>query len=255
VARRDGKLWRLDGRKSLVLDAPGADLLLVPARLEEGRRAHGTGILLVRPGDKGVTLDAYPTLDERRAADLTLAGVTLDDAALLGGSRDGLPALRSAIDRAVAALCADAYGAMKAALDATLAYTKTRKQFGVPIASFQVLQHRMARMAVKTEEARGLALLAALKAEAPAAERARFLSSAKAKIGREARRVAEEAVQLHGGIGMTEELDIGRYLKRIIAFETLFGATSAHLAEFGGFMKSAEIAGAGLVTADKGGAA
>jgi hypothetical protein len=152
--------------------------------------------------------------------------------ALLGDSDDAADALEAAIDRALAALASEAVGAMQVLLDATVAYTKTRVQFGHPLAANQALRHRMSDMAIACEEARSLALLAALRADAEPALRARAASGAKAKIGKAARFVAEQAVQLHGGMGVTEELEIGAYLKRILAIEIAFGSTAHHLRRY-----------------------
>jgi alkylation response protein AidB-like acyl-CoA dehydrogenase len=214
--------WRLTGRKIAVLDGGSADILIVSALITEG-----IGLFLVAPDAVGVTLRDYPRLGGGRACDVVLSDVELPAAARLGQA-DALPVIEAVVDRALAALCAEAVGIMQHLFEATTQYTKVRTQFGRPLAANQVVRHRLADMATSCEEARSMALLAALKAAAEPAERSRAASAAKAKVGRCARFVAEQSVQLHGAMGVTEELDIGLYFKRLLAFETLFGGTTHH---------------------------
>jgi alkylation response protein AidB-like acyl-CoA dehydrogenase len=184
--------------------------------------------------------------DGLRGADLLF-----DDApaAALGSPADALPALESVLDVATAALCAEAVGAMERALWLTVDYLKTRVQFGQPIANFQALQHRMVRMRIKEEEARAAALFATLSLDGAAGMRERAVCGAKAKIGRCARVVHQEAIQLHGAIGTTSELALGGYAKRLIAYETLFGSTREHLARYGAVIADPQVAAAGLLLA------
>ena len=170
----------------------------------------------------------YPRLGGGRACNLELTGVELPADALLGDGGDALPMVEAVVDRAMAALGAEAVGIMQTLLDQTLEYTKIRKQFGRPLSANQVIRHRLADMAMQCDEARSMALRAALMANAEPVARGRAASGAKAKIGKCARFVAEQSVQLHGAMGVTEELDIGAYFKRLLAFETLFGGSAHH---------------------------
>ena len=230
-AVRSGNEWRLDGRKSIVFDAPMADRLLITARIG----ANGLGVFLLRPGAPGLTINPFPILDGRRAANIVLDGVRVADADRIGGDEDQTPAIEAAIDRATSALAADAIGAMQVLLDKTIAYTKTRVQFGQPLAANQVLKHRMVDMAVRIEEARSIALAASIRADdaSTPAQRGRAASGAKVKVAAATRFVAEQAVQLHGAMGVTDELDIGAYFKRLMVFEASHGTPPWHLARYG----------------------
>jgi alkylation response protein AidB-like acyl-CoA dehydrogenase len=170
----------------------------------------------------------YPRLGGGRACSLDLRDVQLPADALLGDGGDALPAIEAAVDRAMAALGSEAVGIMQTLLDSTLEYTKIRRQFGRPLSANQVIRHRLADMAMQCDEARSMALRAALMADAEPTARGRAASGAKAKIGKCARFVAEQSVQLHGAMGVTEELDIGLYFKRLLAFDTLFGGSNHH---------------------------
>jgi pimeloyl-CoA dehydrogenase small subunit len=236
TARQDGAAWVLDGAKSVVLHGDCADRLLVTARVSGNRRDRmGVSLFLVDPSAAGVSRRGYPTQDGLRAAEVTLAGVRVpqDDA-----MHDALPAIEHAVDEAIAALCAEAVGAMQAMHETTLEYLKTRQQFGRPIGQFQVLQHRSVDMLVALEQARSMAMLAAVTAgEENAAERRRAIAAAKVQIGRSGRHIGQEAIQLHGGIGMTMEYKIGHYFKRMTMIDKLFGDADVHLetlAQLGG---------------------
>jgi alkylation response protein AidB-like acyl-CoA dehydrogenase len=222
-AERSQAGWRLTGRKIAVLDGATAGMLIVSART-----ADAVGLFLVAPGTKGIARQDYPRLGGGRACDLELSGAEVPASARLGDETDALAAIEIAVDRALSALCAEAVGIMQHLFEATTEYTKIRQQFGRPLAANQVVRHRLADMATCCEEARSIALLAALKADADAAERGRAASAAKAKVGRCARFVGEQAIQLHGAMGVTEELEIGQYFKRLVAFESLFGSASHH---------------------------
>ncbi|MBK8309021.1 MAG: acyl-CoA dehydrogenase family protein [Gammaproteobacteria bacterium] len=225
--RRAGAGWILDGNKCVVLNAANADVLLLSARDEQDR----LGIYQVDPSAQGVTLQSYPTIDGARAADIGLRGVQLAADARLEAADDALEALQSVIDRATLCVCADALGAMDALLWKTVEYTKTRKQFGVPIASFQALQHRMAEMFIELEQSRSILMMALMSSDSGTDAR-RAVSAAKSRIGRAARLLGQEAIQLHGGIGVTDELDVGHYFKRLTAIEALFGNSDWHLRRF-----------------------
>ena len=229
VARRTPDGWRLDGHKIAVLDGNAADDIIVSARLAEDDGAPGRLCLFLVPsGAKGLGLRDYSRLGGGRACNLDLAGVPLAADAQLGDGSYALSKIESVVDRALAALSAEAVGIMQIMLDMTLDYTKIRQQFGRPLAANQVIRHRLADMAMQCDEARSMALRAALMADAEPVARGRAASGAKAKIGKCARFVAEQAVQLHGAMGVTEELDIGSYFKRLLAFDTLFGGSAHH---------------------------
>ena len=204
--------WRLNGHKIAVLDGRAAQQIIVSARLVGANGSSGKLCLFLVPaGTPGVTLHDYPRLGGGRACNLDLRDVLLPADALLGDGGDALPAVEAAVDRAMAALGAEAVGIMQTLLDTTLEYTKIRKQFGRPLSANQVIRHRLADMAMQCDEARSMALRAALMAGAEPVVRSRAASGAKARIGKCARFVAEQSVQLHGAMGVTEELDIGLY--------------------------------------------
>ena len=229
AATRTGDGWRLDGHKTAVLDGNAADYIIVSARLADDDGAPGKpGLFLVPSGARGLGLRDYPRLGGGRACNLDLGGVRLAADGLLGDGSDTLAKIEGVVDRALAALGAEAVGIMQIMLDMTLDYTKIRKQFGRPLAANQVIRHRLADMATQCDEARSMALRAALMADAEPVARGRAASGAKAKIGKCARFVAEQAVQLHGAMGVTEELDVGSYFKRLLAFDTLFGGSAHH---------------------------
>lgn len=223
TARRTESGFVLDGAKVAVFDGAAADQLIVSVRLDGGLR-----LFLVPRGAPGLTVTDYDRLGGGRACNLVLADVHVPTDAMLGDDSDASPAIEAVVDRALAALSSEAVGMMQTVLDKTLDYTKVRKQFGKPLAANQVIRHRLTDMSVHCDEARSMALRAALNAEAERTQRGRACSGAKAKIGKAARFVAEQAVQLHGGMGVTEELDIGAYFKRLLAFETLFGGSAHH---------------------------
>jgi alkylation response protein AidB-like acyl-CoA dehydrogenase len=216
--------WRLDGHKIAVLDGNAAGQIIVSARVDDGKRC----LFLVPRDASGLTSRDFPRLGGGRACNLDLADVRVPADARIGDGGDALPAIENAVDRAMAALGAEAVGIMQTLLDQTLEYTRIRKQFGKPLSANQVIRHRLADMAMQCDEARSMALRAALMADAEPVARGRAASGAKAKIGKCARFVAEQSVQLHGAMGVTEELDIGSYFKRLLAFDTLFGGSAHH---------------------------
>jgi alkylation response protein AidB-like acyl-CoA dehydrogenase len=228
-AGRDGDGWLLDGRKSVVLHGAAADTLLVSARTP-----GGISLFLVDAKAAGLARRDTPAQDGHRVAEVELKGVRVGPDALLGTEGGALPQIELALDHAIAALCAEAVGGMAALIEATVGYLKTRKQFGVPIGSFQALQHRAVEMYLHAEQARSMSYLAADKLDAAdAAERRRALSGAKVLVGNAARYVGQQAVQLHGGIGVTDELAVGHYFKRLTMITLLFGDVDHHLALFG----------------------
>lgn len=230
-ARRQGDGWVLDGDKRAVLHGGAADWLVVSARTGgQGLDPRGISLFLVPRGASGLTLREYRTIDNLRVADVRLDGVALPADALLGPEGGGLDVLEDAVDYATALLCAEAVGAIRYANEATVEYLKTRRQFGVPIGSFQALQHRAVDMLISYEQARSLALLACVKVDTAApAERRRVVSAAKLRIADACRHVSQEAVQLHGGMGMTEELKISHTFRRLTMIAQTFGDADHHL--------------------------
>jgi len=233
-ATPSGDGWVLEGDKRAVLHGGCADLLVVSARTAgaEGD-ARGISVFLVERGAPGVTVSEYRGLDNLRLADVRLSGVRIARAGLLGAEGGGWSLIEEVVDYATALVCAEAVGAIKYAHDATLDYLKTRRQFGVPIGSFQALQHRMVDILIAYEQARSIACLACVKVDtADAPERRRIVSAAKIKIADAARHVSQEAVQLHGGMGMTEELKISHTFRRLTTIAQTFGDADHHLARF-----------------------
>lgn len=220
--------WNLNGGKIAVLDGHAAGQIIVSARIADGGAPGKLHLFLAHADASGVSKRDFPRLGGGRACNLELRNVRLGADALLGDGSDALPAIEAVVDRAMAALGAEAVGIMQTLLDQTLEYTKIRKQFGQPLAANQVIRHRLADMAMNCDEARSMALRAALMVDAEPVARGRAASGAKAKIGKCARFVAEQSVQLHGAMGVTEELDIGSYFKRLLAFDTLFGSSAHH---------------------------
>jgi alkylation response protein AidB-like acyl-CoA dehydrogenase len=227
TARRDGSHWVLDGAKIMAVNAPLATHLLVTART-----AGGLSLFCVDVRTSGIDVHDYRTIDDRRAADLVFTGVRLPGDALLGEEGQAWPSLDQARDEGAAAVCAEAVGGMRKVLADTVEYSKQRQQFGQPIGSFQVLQHRMVDMHMELEQSVAAVYLAVLNLEAEPTTRARAVSAAKATIGRAARFIGQNAVQLHGGMGMTEELAIGHYFKRLTALQYEFGSTDHHVARY-----------------------
>ena len=225
TAKKLGDTYRLQGRKSVVLAAPWADQLIVTARTGGSQReAQGVSIFLVDKNAKGVSCRDYAVMSGLRASDILFEDAP---ARLIGEDALVLPLLETIVDRAIAAHLAEATGAIAMLMGATVEYAKTRKQFGQPIGKFQVLQHRMVDMYIAQEQARSASLMANLKLDE--ADSARAVSAAKAAMGKYARVVSEGAVQIHGGIGMTDELNVGHYFKRLVLLETLYGSPDHHL--------------------------
>ncbi len=227
TARRDGDGVRLDGKKAVVLNGASADQFIVSAR--EGA---GVSLFLVDAKSAGLTVRGYKTQDGARAADLALEGVRVSSNARLGAEGQGLPIIARALAVANAALCAEAVGIMLALNETTLEYLKTRKQFGQPIGRFQALQHRMVDMVIAAEQARSMALLAAVKMGGTDADASHIVDGARAYIGQQARFVGQQAVQLHGGMGVVDELIVGHYFKRLTLITLTFGDTDHYLARY-----------------------
>jgi alkylation response protein AidB-like acyl-CoA dehydrogenase len=224
TAKKSGPGWTLDGEKRVVLGAPAAGKLVVSAMAPAG-----LSLFLVEA--KGVKMKPYRTLDEMRAADLVLANTPGE---LLGAESKALPVIEEVVDYATALICAEAVGAMKFSCDTTLEYLKTRKQFGVPIGTFQALQHRVVDMYVAYEQAKSMAFLACSQVDSAtdAKERVRAISAAKIKIADNARLISQEAIQLHGGMGMSEELKVSHSFRRLTMIAQQFGDADHHLERF-----------------------
>jgi alkylation response protein AidB-like acyl-CoA dehydrogenase len=237
-AKREGSGWKIDGFKSVVLNAGNADAIIVSARTagNAGDR-DGISLFLVDRKAPGLSLRPYVTQDGGRAADVKLSGVTVGDDHRIGEAGAAFAAIDRALDRANAALCAEALGIIDALNEATLEYLKTRKQFGQPIGRFQALQHRMADMTIKAVEARSMSVVAAAAmGEKDATERSRRVSAAKAFIGQASRFVGQQAIQLHGAIGVTDELIVSHWFKRLTTINATFGDADFHLARFSDLM-------------------
>ncbi len=233
-AEPGGAGWRLSGEKKAVIHGAEAGVLIVSAR-SSGARCEEVGIsLFAVPIDTpGVHVTGYRTLDGLRAADVRFDAVEVAADALLGEAGAGWDMLEAGADHGAGLLCAEALGVMEALFDTTLDYLKTRQQFGVPIGKFQALQHRMADMYIHLEQARSMALLAAVKLDgSDAAERRRVVAAAKYRVGQAARFIGQQAVQLHGGMGVTDELAAAHYFKRLSMIEVTLGDRDHHLARF-----------------------
>jgi alkylation response protein AidB-like acyl-CoA dehydrogenase len=226
TAERDGDDWILNGRKVVSMSAPLATHLLVTARTPDGLSLF---LVDVDAAGGALTLTGYRTVDDRRAADVVLNGLRLPAGTLLGEAGQAWPSLEKARDEGATAVCSEAVGCMRKVLADTVEYCKQRQQFGVPIGSFQVLQHRMVDMYMELEQAIAAVYLAVLHLEDEPAVRSRSASAAKATVGRAARFIGQQSVQLHGGMGMTEELAIGHYFKRLTAMQYEFGSTDHHI--------------------------
>jgi alkylation response protein AidB-like acyl-CoA dehydrogenase len=233
TAQRQGDHYVLTGAKTAVIAAPWSDQLIVSARTSGEKRAHdGVSLFVVDRHSPNLDLRSFRTIDGRRAAEITLNGVKVRADHLLGREGGGAALLESCRDRAIAALCAEALGAMGELNSATLEYAKTRKQFGTALGTFQVLQHRMVDMFIALEEATSLTQYLNLSVANGETQASKIASGAKTKVGYAAKFIAEQAVQLHGGMGMTDELNVGHYFKRITSINVQFGDPSYHLTRY-----------------------
>jgi alkylation response protein AidB-like acyl-CoA dehydrogenase len=233
TARREGEHYVLSGTKAAVIGAPWADSLIVSARTSGGPRDRsGVSLFVVDRLSPNLHLQSFKTIDGRRAAEVALMDVRVPASQLLGTEGEAVSALEACRDRAIAALCAEAVGAMTELNSATLEYTKTRKQFGVTLGTFQVLQHRMVDMFIALEESISLTQHLNLSLAAREPHGSKLASGTKTKVGYAARFVAEQAVQLHGGMGMSDELNVGHYFKRISSINVQFGDPTYHLLRY-----------------------
>jgi alkylation response protein AidB-like acyl-CoA dehydrogenase len=233
TAKKEGAGYVLNGHKAVVLGAPQADMLLVSARTAGGQRdTKGVSLFLVPKSAKGVTTRDYPTTDGTRASEVYLENVSVGAEALVGAADAALPVIERIVDEANAAYCAEAVGCMRTMTTLTQEYAKTRKQFGRAIAEFQVLQHRMVDMFIASEESYSMALRATIKLGESDEERAKAVSAAKVSIGKAGRFVGQAAVQIHGGMGVTEEMRVGHYFKRVTMLDATFGNVDTHLKRY-----------------------
>lgn len=234
TAKPQGDGFVINGTKTVVVHGGQADQIIVSARTGGDQRdTNGISLFVVPASAKGVMRRDYRTIDCQRAADITFDNVQVTASALLGKAGEGWDIVEAATDYGMALLCAEAVGAMDALNAATLEYLKTRQQFGVPIGKFQALQHRMAEMFMQTEQARSMATLAAVKVSSTNAdERRRTASAAKARVGQALKFVGQQSVQLHGGMGVTNELPAAHHFKRLTMIELTLGDTDHHLARF-----------------------
>jgi pimeloyl-CoA dehydrogenase small subunit len=233
TAKKDAKGFTLNGHKAVVLGAPFATHLIVTARTSGGQRdASGITVFLAPKTTKGISTRDYPTVDGLRASEVYFENVSVPAAAVIGEVDNGLPLVEKVADEAIAALCAEAVGCMKVLNEATLAYSKTRKQFGQPIGNFQVLQHRMVDMFMACEQSVSMTYMVTLKLGEADRERKLAASGAKVQIGKAGKLISQEAVQIHGGMGMTDELNVGHFFKRVTMIESQFGNTDWHLRRY-----------------------
>ena len=224
TAKKHDQGYILNGHKAVVLNAAAADKIIIAARTS-GQTCDESGISLfiVDAQSEGVAIQAYRTQDGGRASEVRLENVLVSADQLLGIEGQALAVIESVVDRATLAVCSEAVGAMEVIIAKTVEYTKTRVQFGVPIAKFQALQHRMADMFIEQQQAKSIVLMAAMKLDQGSDDSAKSIAAMKSLVGRASRKVGQEAIQIHGGIGVTDELDVGHYFKRMTMIELLFG--------------------------------
>jgi len=233
AAKKDGAGWVLNGHKAVVIGAPQADHLLVSARTAGGQRdAKGISLFLVPKSANGISTRDYPTMDGSRAAEVYFENVSVGAANLIGEADGALPLIERIVDEANAAYCSEAVGCMRMMTSSTQEYAKQRKQFGKAIAEFQVIQHRLVDMFMAAEESYSMALRATIKLSENDSERAKAVSAAKVSIGTHARFVGQAAVQTHGGMGVTDEMRVGHYFKRVTMLDATFGNVDTHLKRY-----------------------
>jgi alkylation response protein AidB-like acyl-CoA dehydrogenase len=235
TASADGDNWMLSGSKSVVFNGGSADLLIVPARTAGAQNDTDGITLFALPADSdGLKVRSYPTVDGQQAAEISLDKVAVDGASVVGEAGKGFAALDATIDEATLAVCAEAVGIMQVMTDKTVQYSKDRMQFGVPIGSFQALQHRMVDMFTDCEQSYSLLLWATMLAAQDDADAKRAISSIKYQVGTVGRKVGQEAVQIHGGMGVSWEVDIAHYFKRLTVIDQIFGNADWHLDRLAG---------------------
>ena len=235
MATPSGDGFKINGNKAVVLNGPAADKLIVSARTKgEQHDTNGVTLFIVDANAAGVTRQNYPTQDGFRASEIVFADVEVAADAIIGELHEGYSILNHAIEEAILASCAEAVGAMEMLYKATVEFSRTRKQFGAPIGSFQVLQHRMTEMFMEYEQSKSLLYRAAIALNAGADDASRTISALKVQVGNAGRKVGQDAIQIHGGMGMTEEMYVGYYFKRLTMINSLFGNIDYHLRRFTG---------------------
>lgn len=219
----------ISGHKAVVLNAQNSDFIITSVRTRgNDSDSSGISLVLVPKDSSGLEIKPYPTVDGFQAAEVIFNEVSVSGENLLGELDQALPIIEAVLNKATLAICAEAVGAMEVAFKKTVEYSKTRQQFGVPIGSFQALQHRMADMFIEHEQAKSILLMAAMQSDTNGGADPKAISAAKNRIGKAARKIGQESVQIHGGIGVTDELDVGHYFKRLTTFQFMFGSTDFH---------------------------
>ena len=232
-AKQDGDNFILNGFKSVVMNGPNANQIIISARTSGDQRDElGISLFAVEAESSGLSLRNYQTVDNRRASELTLESVTVPSSSLVGELNQGFKELDSSIDRAILAISAEAVGAMEILYKTTVEYTKTREQFGTPIGKFQVLQHRMVDMFMEYEQCKSLLYMATMKHDEASSDAKKAISGLKYQVGNATKFVGQQAVQLHGGMGVTDELNVGHYFKRLTTIGTIFGNSDYHLKKY-----------------------
>ena len=235
TAESNGNNVVINGKKIAVLNGSNADELLVVARESGGESdADGISIFLVNPSTPGITIRPFTNIDGQKSSEIDFNEVTVASSARLGEKGNALAAIERVTDKAIVGISAEAVGVLETLLQKTVEYSKTRKQFGTVIGTFQALQHRMADMFIECQLARSIVVMAAMKLDSSSGQRekTKAVSAAKSRVGKAIRKVSQEAVQIHGGIGVTNELDVGHYFKRATALEIMFGNTDYHVERF-----------------------
>ena len=232
-AKKKNDDYVVSGFKSVVMNGPNADKLIISARTSGKQNdKEGISLFVIDSNLEGVSLRNYPTVDGRRASEVTLENVIIPSSSLLSEEGKGFQHLESAIDSATLAICAEAVGAMEVLYKATVEYTKTREQFGQAIGKFQVLQHRMVDMFMEYEQSKSLLYMATIKNVEGSKDAKKAISGLKYQVGRAAKFIGQQSVQLHGGMGVTEELNVGHFFKRLTTIITIFGNTDYHLKRY-----------------------
>jgi|TARA_B100000085_G_scaffold94055_1_gene85228 alkylation response protein AidB-like acyl-CoA dehydrogenase len=232
-AKADGDNFIINGYKSVVMNGPSADQIIVSARTSGTQLdENGISLFIIDANASGLDKTNYKTVDGRRASDLTFENVSVSKENLIGDQDKGFDILDSAIDKAILAISAEAVGAMEVLYKTTVEYTKTREQFGTAIGKFQVLQHRMVDMFMEYEQCKSLLYMATMKHEEKAEDAKKAISGLKYQVGKAGKFIGQQAVQLHGGMGVTDELNVGHYFKRLTTVGTIFGNTDYHLKKY-----------------------
>ena len=232
-AKEDGDNFVINGFKSVVMNGPSANKIIISARTSGTQlEDKGISLFLVDSDIEGLTKSDYKTVDGRKASDINLENVIVSNSCLIGSLNAGFDILDDAIDRSILAISAEAVGAMEILYKTTVEYTKTREQFGTPIGKFQVLQHRMVDMFMEYEQCKSLLYMATMKNEESAPDAKKAISGLKYQVGKAGKFVGQQSVQLHGGMGVTDELNVGHYFKRLTTIGTIFGNADFHLKQY-----------------------